>query len=106
MRFFQSQVAELLEFVRGKYDRVWIDTPPVEIFTDPLLIAWQVDGVMVIAEWSKTTIKHMKDTIELILESGGNVLGVIINKVRVDALISEPMASYANYYEYKTHTDS
>ena len=71
------------------------------IFNDPLIISRQVDGVLVVAEWSITTIRQLKDTIDLIQESGGYVLGVIINKVQVDALISESMMSYSDYYSGK-----
>jgi capsular exopolysaccharide synthesis family protein len=95
---FQTQTAELLEFARQNYDHVWIDTPPAGIFSDPLVIASQVDGVIIVAEWSKTTMRQLKDTINLIQKCGGCALGIIINKVPVNALISETMASYADYY--------
>ena len=98
LRFFQTKTVELLNFVRQNYRYVWIDTPPVGIFNDPLIIARQVDGIMIVAEWSKTTTRQLKDTINLISESGGHVLGIIMNKVQVNKLISESMVSYANYY--------
>lgn len=98
LRFFQTQAEEFLKCVRQHYDHVWIDTPPALIFSDPLIIAGQVDGVLIVAEWSETTIKQLKDTINLVQESDGHVLGVIINKVRVDRLISASMASYGDYY--------
>jgi succinoglycan biosynthesis transport protein ExoP len=97
-RFFQTQIADLIGFVRQNYDNVWIDTPPVGVFNDPLIIARHVDGVMIVAEWCKTTIKQLKNAVDAIQESGGRVLGIIMNKVSVDALISESMTSYAKYY--------
>jgi polysaccharide biosynthesis transport protein len=101
---FQTKTLDIIAFARANYDYVWIDTPPVGIFNDPLIIARQVDGVLVVGGWSKTTIRQLKDAIELIQENGGCVLGVIINGVRVDALISESMASYANYYGDSKHS--
>ena len=98
-RFFQTRSAELIEFARKNYNYIWIDTPPVGIFNDPLLIARQVDGVVVVAEWSKTTIKQLKDTINLIVESGGLVISLIINKVQIDNFVSEAMTSYGKYYK-------
>ena len=32
LRFFQTKMTELLNFVRKHYDYVWIDTPPVVDF--------------------------------------------------------------------------
>ena len=100
-RFFQTQIKDLIDFVRQNYDNVWVDTPPVGVFNDPLIIARHVDGVMIVAEWSKTTIRQLKNAVDLIQESGGRVLGIIMNKVSVDALISESMTSYAEYYNKK-----
>jgi Mrp family chromosome partitioning ATPase len=89
---------ELLEFARCKYDQVWIDTPPTQMFADALVLAKQVDGFIIVAEWSKTSKKQLKDTHDLIMRSGGNILGIIVNKVKVDNTISEYMMSYNNYY--------
>jgi succinoglycan biosynthesis transport protein ExoP len=97
---FQTQTEALLKFARQNYDHVWIDTPPAGIFNDPLVLASQVDGVIIVAEWSKTTMRQLKDTLNLIQDSGGSALGVIINKIPVNALISETMASYADYYNH------
>ena len=54
-----------------------------------------------VAEWSKTTIRQLKNAVDLIQGSGGQVLGIIMNKVSVDALISKSMTSYAKYYNKK-----
>jgi len=98
MQFFRPQMTELLEFARKEYDQVWIDTPPVQMFADALMLAKQVDGVIIVAEWSKTTKKELISATDLIRRSGGKVMGVLINKVKVDILISRSMAYYKKYY--------
>jgi polysaccharide biosynthesis transport protein len=97
LRFFQPQMSALLHYARENYDHVWIDSPPSQLFPDALILAKQVDGFIVIAEWSRTTKRQLKAAQDRISQHGGNILGVIVNKVKVDSLISEAMASYRKY---------
>lgn len=99
LKFHTPQMRELLDFARATYKQVWIDTPPVQMFADALALARKVDGVIIVAEWSKTTRRQVLKTRNLIVQSGGAVLGVIINKVKVDVLISPAMANYQSYYK-------
>jgi len=99
LKFHTPQMRELLDFSRAAYKQTWIDTPPVQMFADALALAGKVDGVIIVAEWSKTTRRQVLKTRDLIVQSGGQVLGVIINKVKVDVLISPTMAYYQSYYK-------
>lgn len=99
LKFHTPQMRELLEFARAEYKQVWIDTPPVQMFADALTLAGKVDGVIIVAEWAKSTKREVLNTRGLILQSGGQVLGLIVNKVKVDVLISPSMAYYQNYYK-------
>ncbi len=98
LKFFKPQMGALLVSACENYDCVWIDTPPAQLFPDALILANQVDGVIIVAEWSKSSMKQIRETHELIVRSGGKVLGVIVNKVKVDRLISASMAYYKTYY--------
>jgi polysaccharide biosynthesis transport protein len=99
LKFFQPQLGELIRFARENYDYVWIDTPPAQLFSDVLALAPQVDGLIIVAEWSKTTKRQLRQTHEVLVRSGGKVLGTVINKVKVDGLVSESMAAYRHYYD-------
>lgn len=46
--------AELMEFVRSVYDYVIVDTPPLNLVIDGLLIAKQCDGTVLVVESGKT----------------------------------------------------
>ena len=99
LKLFHPQMQKLLDFARAEYKQVWIDTPPLQLFTDALILASKVDGVIIVAQWSKTTRRQVLSTRDQITKSGGRVLGVIINKVKVDSLISPFMAYYNSYYK-------
>jgi uncharacterized protein involved in exopolysaccharide biosynthesis/Mrp family chromosome partitioning ATPase len=99
LQFIQPQLGRLLEFVRQHYSYVWMDTPPAQMFSDALFLASQADATIIVAEWSKTSRRQMNETCELLLRSGGKVLGTVINKVEVNSLISDSMAAYKAYYQ-------
>jgi polysaccharide biosynthesis transport protein len=99
LQFIQPQLRRLLEIARQNYSYVWMDTPPAQLFSDALFLASQADAIIAIAEWSKTSKRQLKETYELLHRSGGKLLGVIINKVEVDSLISDSMSAYKAYYE-------
>jgi uncharacterized protein involved in exopolysaccharide biosynthesis/Mrp family chromosome partitioning ATPase len=99
LQFIQPQLGRLLEFARQDYSYVWMDTPPAQMFSDALFLASQADATIIVAEWSKTSRRQMNETCELLLRSGGKVLGAVINKVEVDSLISDSMAAYKAYYQ-------
>jgi polysaccharide biosynthesis transport protein len=98
LELFRPQMRELLTLARENYDQIWIDTAPTQMFADALILAKQVDGFFIVAEWSKTSKKQVKDTYDVIVRSGGNVIGIIINRIVVDDVVSEYMASYRDYY--------
>ncbi len=98
LRLMRPQMRELLDFARDNYDCVWIDTAPALVFPDASILAKYTDKVVIVGAWSKTSVKQLKETIELMRNGGGEVAGVIINKVKVDRLISAAMASYKDYY--------
>jgi Mrp family chromosome partitioning ATPase/capsular polysaccharide biosynthesis protein len=98
LRLMRPQMRELLEFARQNYDCVWLDTVPALVFPDASILAKHADKVVIVGAWSKTSVKQLKETIELMRSGGGEVAGVIINKVKVDRLISAAMASYKDYY--------
>lgn len=105
IQIFQPSMNELLNFARIEYDQVWIDTPPVQIFADALMLVKQTNGVIVVAEWSKTTKRDVMVTIDLIQKSGGKIIGVLMNKVKVDVLISKTMFYYKDYYARKKKSE-
>ena len=66
---------------RKEYDRVVIDTPPVAMVTDAVVLAARADAVMLVAMASGTTRQALVRTRDLLLRANARIVGVVVNGV-------------------------
>jgi capsular exopolysaccharide synthesis family protein len=67
----------------GKHaDVVFIDCAPVTLYPDARALAPIVDGVVLVVEADVTPVSVASRAVELIRDTGANVLGVVLNKRR------------------------
>lgn len=81
------------------YDRVIIDSPPLLAFSDPLVLASQADGVIMVIWGGKTPRDLIDKAIQLLKGINARILGVVLNK------IDTTKKSYY-YYPYYSYYDS
>jgi capsular exopolysaccharide synthesis family protein len=86
-----ERMTELLDSITG-YDMILIDSPPVNVVADPLMLSSLVDGVLVIIEANATSRSLVARTRDLLIEVNANVLGAVVNKLNVRR------AGYGYYY--------
>ncbi len=93
---FQTQGFEtLLAELRQRFDLVVIDSPPVTVVTDALIIAQHVHGVIVIARANKTPLPLLIRTRELLESVNAPILGTVLND-----MTSSSHGYYGGYYYY------
>lgn len=95
-RRFKKLVAELAE----RYDMIVFDSPPALTVTDSLVLSKQVDGTVIVIRAGKTTYELVQNGLKLLKgrrssDVGSNVLGVLINALRVTK-----GDYYYKYYSY------
>ena len=86
-----ERMTALLDSITG-YDMVIIDSPPVNVVADPLMLSSLVDGVIVIIEANATSRSLVARTRDLLMEVNANVLGAVVNK------LNPRRAGYGYYY--------
>ncbi|MGE0754600.1 MAG: GumC family protein [Alphaproteobacteria bacterium] len=79
-----GQLAELIEELKHDYEYVLVDAGPMQADSEPGIIATQVDGIVVIAEWLKTPQGDLTNLFETLNTQKTPVLGVVLNKVDLD----------------------
>lgn len=87
----------MIETVRGLYDYVIIDTPPLGLVIDAAILAHYSDASLVVAKAGadkRRTITKLKEQLE---QSGSIFLGVILNKYDIH---SDNYGSYGSYGDY------
>lgn len=75
------QFKEMIEQVRGDYDYVLIDTPPLLAVSDPSVVAPRVDGVILTIRIKKNARASAERAREILHSLGARVLGVVVNGV-------------------------
>lgn len=90
-----EQMSHLLTKLHGHFTHVVIDSPPIASFTDGVLIASMVDGVILVVHAGKSSRQVVKRSKQLLNDVGAKVLGVVLNNVN--------LRSQDNYYYYQTY---
>ena len=88
-----EKMKEFVEYLKLNYDFVVFDTPPLVAVTDALILASQVDSVLLVASAGKTEIDVLEKAREMVQRVGGNVIGVLLNNF-------DASATYGTYYRY------
>jgi capsular exopolysaccharide synthesis family protein len=78
-----KQMSVLLNRCRQEGYHIILDAPPVLPVTDPVILATQVDGVLLVASVGQTTREACRLAIDRLTAAGGKILGVVLQKVRV-----------------------
>ncbi len=94
-----SQCRKTMADLRSRFDVVVIDTPPVLPVTDTLILAPQVDGVVMVARCRSTTRNTMHEALSALGRGDTNLLGVVLNEVAIGRGGSNYYG--AEYYTYK-----
>lgn len=69
--------------LRDQFEYVIIDTPPVLAFSDAMVWAKMADGVILTSFIGHTSKTEMKEAIRRLTEIKANVVGTVVNNVRV-----------------------
>ena len=99
--------AEFVEMLRGKFDLILIDSPPVLAVADPLSIAPRADRVILAMRLDRKTRERVESVVNQLEAAGGTLAGTIVTGV--EAAETEKGAykydSYAGYAYAAGKTD-
>lgn len=90
-----EQMRRLLALLETHFDHVIIDSPPIASFTDGVLIASIVDGVLLVVHSGKSARGVAKRSRQILSDVGAKVIGVVLNRA---VLRSHDYYYYHNYY--------
>lgn len=89
----------LLEEFSGKYDYVIIDTPPVNVVSDAMVMKNSISGILLVIRYAMTTYDELSNCMKQIELAQANMLGFVMNDV-----YHNHGAAYYNYkYKYKKY---
>ena len=76
-----DKVQQLIQHLLDHYDIIIIDLPPLAASVDSLAVIAFIDATVVVAEWGKTPVSILSESVYLLRNAGAKILGVVLNKV-------------------------
>ncbi len=96
-----SQMATLLDELKTIFDVIIIDGTPCELVTDSIILSRIVDSCIIVTAHKITKKETLNRVIKNIKSVGGNLAGVVLNKVPV----SKKQTQYYYYGESKNNSN-
>lgn len=90
-----EQMANFLKTMGNNFTHVVVDSPPIASFTDGVLIASMVDGVILVVHAGKSSRQVIRRSRQLLQDIGAKIFGVVLNNVN--------LKSQDNYYYYQSY---
>ncbi|HEX8737960.1 MAG TPA: polysaccharide biosynthesis tyrosine autokinase [Pyrinomonadaceae bacterium] len=98
-----NEMKNLLQFLKGNFKHVVIDSPPAISFTDAAIMATLVDGVVLVAMAGKSSIHLMRRFKHRLANLGARIYGVVLNGIKPSAL---EYGYYGYGHGYTTYYDT
>lgn len=64
-----------------RFDRIILDSPPIQPVTDAIVLSKRVDGVILVVRASKTMRDELRRSAKMVRDVGGSIVGVIVNEL-------------------------
>jgi capsular exopolysaccharide synthesis family protein len=77
-----TKMKDMMAEVREVFDIVLIDTPPVLVVIDPIIVSSLADAVVLVVRAGKTARKPFLNAVAELKKSDAKIIGVIFNGVR------------------------
>lgn len=101
--FSSERFASFLKELRGRYDRIIIDTPPVLAVPDARVIGQSVDAIIYTVKWDSTTQRQVAEGLRSLeavnLRVSGLVLGQIDKRGMKRYGYGDSYGAYQSYYD-------
>lgn len=93
----------MLQKLKTDYDYVILDTPPINLVSDALVIAKKCDGLLFVIRSSVTTYEAFRKALNSIERLNVNMLGVVLNAVDAHSGKYYKYGKYGKYGYYNSN---
>ena len=101
-----KRFARIVEQLRGRYDRIVIDSAPTQAVSDALVLSKLCDAVVYVVKSHDTSIELVRRGVFRLEQVNAPLAGVLITQVDIDKITSYGGDYYyQGYYDYYGYTD-
>ena len=94
-----QRFAKTMQLLEEKYDRIVIDSPPVQAVSDALVLSTFAKAVVYVVEADKTHEDLVKNGLKRLLQYNAPIAGIVLNKFDVDKSTKYGY-EYSGYYDH------
>lgn len=87
-----DRTARILQGLQHDFDLVIVDSPPVMLVTDPVVLSMQAAGTLLVLDANTTRVDAARKALETLARSGITPIGAVVNKLE-----SEKAGGYYRY---------
>lgn len=98
-----QRMSDLISELKGRYDIVLFDSPPMLGVSDASVLASEVDQTIIVVQHRRFPRAMLTRVKQAVIGVGGTVLGVVLNNV--DLKHDQNYYYYTNYYGYYSPRD-
>jgi len=96
-----SEFSEFIEWLRERYDFVIVDTPPLLVVADPVIVSRVVDGVVFAFRIRRGCRPQTKEAVGMLRANQAPVLGCVVNQVNQRRNSKYKVSHAGSYYYHK-----
>lgn len=97
--FNSNQFAKLFEDLSKKYEYVIVDTPPITVVSDGIVVSSKSDGVILVTRPYVSDHRSIQSAINSIAFAEANFLGFVVNDLDFES--GKKKGYYKKYYKYE-----
>lgn len=102
-----NEMKNLLQYLRGNFKHIIIDSPPSVFFTDAAILSMVVDGVVLVTLAGKSSIYLTRRFKQRLGSIGARIYGVVLNGIKSSSVeYSYYGYGYSSYYSTDKEDDS
>jgi len=91
-----SRMNQMLLDLKAQFDYIIFDAPPALLVTDATILARMLDTTMIVVAHQETKMENLSKVQKAIKNVGGNLAGVVINKMPVSVKKYQEMGYYGD----------
>lgn len=103
-RIGSAALRRLIRHLKGEFDIIVIDTPPILAATDAAYLSTQCDGTLLVTRAAETTQHELQHAIESLDDVGATLLGTVFNGFDVSMAYGYKLR-YRHYTRYGPYGD-
>jgi succinoglycan biosynthesis transport protein ExoP len=93
-----TKMKQLIAQSADNYDLVLIDTPPVNLFSDALILAPDVDATLLVTRWGATPRQLVENAVKRFQVANHPLLGVVMARVDIKRYASYGLGKHPTRY--------